>query len=186
MVLGPYSFPVSGNSGGSGGGGSTTIVYNAIVQAKSVSEFPATGKGNLLYIDTTGNEAYYWNDIDKKYVKIVSQNDDEQPKEEKVFIRRASLKEWQEQNSILEDGVIGYVTDDNSAKIGDGVTRWDSLPWFVKPIEIPDCGGLTVDDIYKACVSGEGLSAPLHTSDGKTLIDSNENTIQYNFKLKIK
>lgn len=66
MVLGPYSFPVSGNSGGSGGGGSTTIVYNAIVQAKSVSEFPATGKGNLLYIDTTANEAYYWNDIDKK------------------------------------------------------------------------------------------------------------------------
>lgn len=188
MVLGPYSFPVSGNGGGSGGGGggSTTIVYNAIVQAKSVSEFPVAGKGNLLYIDTTANEAYYWNDIEKKYVKIVSKNDEEQPKEEKSFIRRASLKEWQEQNPILEDGVIGYVTNDNSAKIGDGVTSWNNLPWFVKPIEIPDCKGLTVDDIYNACVSGKGLSAPLHTSDGKTLIDSNGNTIQYNFKLKIK
>ncbi len=181
MVLDSYSFPIAGG----GGGSNTTVIYNAVVQAKSVTDFPAAGKGNLVYIDTTTNEFYYWNDIEKKYVKMVSK-DEEQPKEEKPFIRRASLTEWQTENPILEDGVIGYVTDDNSAKIGDGVTNWNNLPWFVKPIEIPDCNGLTVDDIYKACVSGEGLSAPLRTSDGKTLVDSDGKIIQYNFKLKIK
>ncbi len=185
MVLIPYSFPIAGGGGGSGGGSNTTVIYNAVVQAKSVAEFPATGKGNLVYIDTTANEFYYWNDIEKKYVKMVSK-DDEPPKEEKPFIVRASLKEWQEKNPILENGVIGYVIDDNSAKIGDSVTNWNNLPWFVKPIEIPECNGLTVDDIYNACVSGKGLSAPLYTSNEEMLVDDSGNNIQYNFKLKIK
>lgn len=182
MVLNPYSFPIAGGGDGSGGG-TTIITYNAVVQAQSVDKFPLTGKPNLLYIDTTASEAYYWNDTDKKYVKVTTESD-APPQEEKVFIRRASLSEWQQENPILEDGVIGYVTDDNSAKIGDGTTAWNDLPWFVQPVTPTE--GLTVDDIYNAYVSGKGLSSPLNTSDGRQLITSNNDTLLYNFKLDIK
>lgn len=182
MVLTLYSFPIAGDgSGGSGGG--NTVIYNAVVQAKTAADFPATGKVNLLYIDTATSEIYYWKDTEKKYIKAVYSNGDDQPNEEEVLFRRATLAEWQQENPILKDGVMGYVMDDNSAKIGDGITNWNDLPWFVQPI--PN-NVLTVDDIYNACVNGEGLSSPLYTSDGEQLTDSNNNTLLYNFKLNIK
>ena len=43
---------------------------------------------------------------------------------------RDTLANWQSENPVLLEGEIGFVTDDAGLfKLGNGVTRWNSLPW---------------------------------------------------------
>ena len=48
------------------------------------------------------------------------------------FLRQltATYQQWYEKNPVLPLGVIGYVSDNNTFKFGDGVTPWNSLPLF--------------------------------------------------------
>ena len=45
--------------------------------------------------------------------------------------RRGTALQWTTANPILNVGEIGYETDFNKFKIGDGVNHWDDLPYFV-------------------------------------------------------
>lgn len=43
---------------------------------------------------------------------------------------RDTLANWQSENPVLLEGEIGFVTDDAGLfKLGNGVTRWNGLPW---------------------------------------------------------
>lgn len=44
-----------------------------------------------------------------------------------LLVRRATAHAWMLANPILRDGEVGYVTDTNSCRIGDGKTRWLKL-----------------------------------------------------------
>lgn len=96
-----------------------------------------------------------------------------------ICFRRATLKEWETANPVLNDGEIGYVKDDNSSKVGDGVTAWNDLKWFTRP----PTEFTTIDDIYSGIT--DGLNAPLKTENGVELTDENGNTIDYHFKIKV-
>lgn len=49
---------------------------------------------------------------------------------DRIQQRRDTRARWEEFNPLLLEGEVGYVTDDpNLYKIGDGVNRWNSLPY---------------------------------------------------------
>ena len=48
-----------------------------------------------------------------------------------VQLKRDSLEQWQRNNPILRAGEMSYVTDLGKCKIGDGVTHWINLPYFL-------------------------------------------------------
>lgn len=48
----------------------------------------------------------------------------------RIQIRRDTLANWATNNPVLLQGEMGYVTDTNQAKFGDGVNPWNDLPYF--------------------------------------------------------
>ena len=58
------------------------------------------------------------------------------------FLRQltATYQQWYEKNPVLPLGVIGYVSDNNTFKFGDGATPWNSLPLFTGEAS----GGITI------------------------------------------
>lgn len=49
----------------------------------------------------------------------------------RIQIRRDATINWAAVNPILLDGEMGLDTTLNCLKIGDGVTAWNSLPYFI-------------------------------------------------------
>jgi hypothetical protein len=45
--------------------------------------------------------------------------------------RRGTAAEWTSSNPVLAPGEIGFETDNNQFKIGDGVNQWDDLAYFI-------------------------------------------------------
>ena len=43
--------------------------------------------------------------------------------------KRATSEVWATLNPILEEGEFGYDMTEKLIKIGDGVSRWNALPW---------------------------------------------------------
>jgi len=48
----------------------------------------------------------------------------------RIQIRRDTASKWQVNNPVLLQGEMGYETDTELLKIGDGTTVWNSLPYF--------------------------------------------------------
>jgi hypothetical protein len=44
--------------------------------------------------------------------------------------QRGTAARWASTNPILLDGELGYESDKNRMKVGDGVRRWNDLPYF--------------------------------------------------------
>jgi hypothetical protein len=45
-------------------------------------------------------------------------------------VRRDLSTAWTAADPVLADGEIGYEKDTKKMKLGDGVTRWNLLPYF--------------------------------------------------------
>ena len=73
--------------------------------------------------------------------------------------RRGTAAEWTAANPILASGEIGYETDSNSFKIGDGVNQWSDLTYF-QTLDGLDANGLITD-------------AEKGVADGVATLDSN-------------
>lgn len=74
-------------------------------------------------------------------------------------IRRGHAEKWNFENPVLDVGITGYESNTGRFKIGDGITHWNDLPYFVQ--------------------SGEALAAhearlDLHTSGQRTGLAINE------------
>lgn len=46
-----------------------------------------------------------------------------------IQFKRGASSKWEELNPVLEAGQPGFVTDENRLKIGDGITKWNDLPY---------------------------------------------------------
>lgn len=53
-----------------------------------------------------------------------------------IAIRNATASEWQASNPVLNQGEIGYISDSQALKIGDGTTSFNSLPYVVEGNEV--------------------------------------------------
>lgn len=45
--------------------------------------------------------------------------------------RRGTSEQWTLANPILSEGEVGFETDNNQFKVGDGVSHWDDLAYFI-------------------------------------------------------
>ena len=45
--------------------------------------------------------------------------------------RRGTSEQWTSSNPVLSPGEVGFETNNNQFKIGDGVNTWDTLPYFL-------------------------------------------------------
>ncbi|ADD80999.1 tail fiber protein [Rhodococcus phage ReqiPoco6] len=63
--------------------------------------------------------------------------------------RRATKSQWAAGNAVLASGEIGYELDTNKFKVGNGVSGWNSLKYFVDESAINNKSSLTVnmDDV---------------------------------------
>jgi len=64
-----------------------------------------------------------------------------------IKIKRGTAAEWTEANPVLEAGELGYVSDTNTLKVGDGTTAYDSLNALV----------VSTGAINEAMLSGYGI-----------------------------
>ena len=98
--------------------------------------------------------------------------------------RRGTAEQWTDANPVLAAGEIGFETDTNQFKIGDGVNLWADLSYF-KNLE--DLGGSLDDYILVTARSAANGVAPLD-ADGEIPLgfmaklidgaDSNLNTLR--------
>jgi hypothetical protein len=68
--------------------------------------------------------------------------------------RRGTAEQWTSSNPVLSPGEVGFETDNNKFKIGDGVNTWNNLPYFINE---DDIGGSLEDYILiteKGAVNG--------------------------------
>lgn len=57
--------------------------------------------------------------------------------------RGDTASNWTAQNPVLMDREIGWETNTRKAKFGDGVTAWNSLPYFIQPAAPADSPAFT-------------------------------------------
>jgi hypothetical protein len=54
----------------------------------------------------------------------------------KIQVRRGTSSQWTTANTLLSSGEIGFETDTNKFKIGDGTLLWDALEYFLDSSEL--------------------------------------------------
>lgn len=59
------------------------------------------------------------------------------PAQTVIQLRRDTAANWTSANPILALGEIGFETDTNKFKIGDGTSNWSSIAYFVDEANIP-------------------------------------------------
>ena len=84
--------------------------------------------------------------------------------------RRGTASQWTSSNAgsgpILNAGEIGWESDTNKFKIGDGVSYWSALTYFVD-----------ATDVVAAALGGYVLSSTIGAVSGIAGLDSNKNVI---------
>jgi hypothetical protein len=66
--------------------------------------------------------------------------------------RRGSASQWTTANTVLAAGEMGFETDTNKFKIGDGLTEWNNLPYFVNTDDI-ESGLLDTDEVSEGTLN---------------------------------
>jgi hypothetical protein len=66
--------------------------------------------------------------------------------------RRGSASQWTAANTVLAAGEMGFETDTNKFKIGDGLTEWNDLPYFVNTDDI-ESGLLDTDEVSEGTLN---------------------------------
>jgi hypothetical protein len=70
--------------------------------------------------------------------------------------RRGTESQWTSANPVLSPGEIGFETDTNKFKIGDGTNTWDNLSYFVSVDDLEQ----SLDDFVPVALLGvaEGVA----------------------------
>jgi hypothetical protein len=77
--------------------------------------------------------------------------------------RRGTAEQWTTANPILSPGEIGFETDTNQFKLGDGVNRWEDLSYFVN---LDGLGG-SLDDYILLSEKGEPFGVATLDEEGQ-------------------
>lgn len=81
--------------------------------------------------------------------------------------RRGTETQWTTANPILNIGEIGFESDTNKFKIGDGVNHWDDLPYFLDADSI----GTSLDGYIPDTLLGAPNGVAQLNSSGKLVSD---------------
>jgi hypothetical protein len=72
----------------------------------------------------------------------------------RIQVRRGTSSQWTNANPTPEPGEIGWESNTNKFKIGDGSTAWDDLPYFVDEDTMDSSIGDYIPLTQKSNVSG--------------------------------
>jgi hypothetical protein len=82
--------------------------------------------------------------------------------------RRGTAEQWASSNPVLSPGEVGFETDNNKFKIGDGVNTWNNLPYFINE---DDIGGSLEDYIL---ITEKGEADGVATLDATGQVPANQ------------
>ena len=82
----------------------------------------------------------------------------------KIQVRRGTASAWTSANTLLSQGEIGFETDTNKFKIGDGVNHWADLDYFVGSTNI----GASLEDYIPLTALGAADGVAQLNSDRKS------------------
>ena len=83
----------------------------------------------------------------------------------RIQLRRGTATQWTTANTVLEAGEIGWESNTNKFKIGDGTTEWDDLTYF---LDATDTGFNSEDYI---------LATAKNAVNGVAALDANINVV---------
>ena len=97
------------------------------------SDFPITGQPETLYVDTVGNQIYYWDGTTYRSLSSPSSTNNE--------IIAKTVQEWAASSTYVSKAASFYIYTDYeidqetgqylpAIKIGDGSTTVENLPFF--------------------------------------------------------
>lgn len=81
--------------------------------------------------------------------------------------RRGTFSQWDTANPILNIGEIGYESDNNKFKIGDGVNHWNDLPYFLDEVTL----GTSLEGYIPDSLLGAPNGVAQLNSSGKLVSD---------------
>lgn len=94
--------------------------------------------------------------------------------------RRGTAADWTATNPVLAQGEIGYETDKNRMKLGDGTSTWTNLPYFTgsvgfAAVPLTDAPTITVDaslgNNFTVTLAGSRTMAnPTNPLDGQRIL----------------
>ena len=75
----------------------------------------------------------------------------------KIQIRRGTSSSWNTANPILSGGELGFETDTNKFKIGNGISEWDELNYFTDILTTlsASANALQQANLYSASIVGD-------------------------------
>ena len=65
----------------------------------------------------------------------------------RILVRRDDADQWTFNDPVLLKGEMGYEMDAEGLKFGDGVTRWQELPYFMGGFNGIDGGSPTLNKV---------------------------------------
>lgn len=94
-----------------------------------------------------------------------------------IRLRRGTAAEWQAVNELLLLGEPGYEKDTGKLKIGDGVTLWNSLPYFNdgNPINLEELQDILGDSGF--LVAGNNIDIIYNDNDDKLTVKTVQDPI---------
>lgn len=99
--------------------------------------------------------------------------------------RRGTSTQWTTANPILNAGEIGYETNTNKFKIGDGTNHWADLAYFIDEDAVSnyvldtELGELTQDIVDAALVAGTGVTKT-YNDNANTITIAIDSTVTTN------
>jgi hypothetical protein len=115
----------------------------------------------------------------------------------RIQLRRGSASQWSTVNPTLSSGEVGYETDTNKFKIGDGSSAWSSLDYFGGEVDLseyltqasasstyltqtsPQVVASTVSENYVLALSDTNDFIPLSSSAPFTVTVPADNTVNF-------
>lgn len=82
-----------------------------------------------------------------------------------ILMRRDTSTNWRTNNPLLYQGESGLETDTGNVKMGDGLSRWNALPYmasYINTTETPDINLSSTDSYIRVYINKKWLYAKLY------------------------
>jgi len=91
-----------------------------------------------------------------------------------IQVRRGTAAQWTTANPVLESGEIGFVTDTNKFKIGDGVTVWEALQFYVSDVAAHTHASTAISD---STATGRSVLTAVDAAAARTAIGAGTSSL---------
>lgn len=92
---------------------------------------------------------------------------------ERIQVMRGNSVRWTKLNFPLRSGEFGYETDTGYLKIGDGITPWNDLPYYVNQNEVAAMIQAAIENVEAGVEDPRiGALTDLSTTVKTTVVDA--------------